>query len=113
MKSLKFVGNRATRKEVSKEDFMANGVDDQDAVVWDIADANTGGVTEVSDSAADMLMRLEPANWEEVAPEEQTSAPEGRPDENPSTPTIEDDGSEAGPVSTNPPGTPTTPGEPV
>lgn len=105
MKHLKFVSNRATRKEVSKEDFVANGVEDQDSVVWDVADPNGTHTQEVSDEAAKMLMRLEPANWEEVAPEGQ-EVPEGQNDVEPST-------SESGPVNTNPPGAPTTPGDPV
>lgn len=82
MKVLKFKSNRATRKEVRKSDFEANGVKDQEDVSWDVADIPTLGQAWVSDDAAEMLMRLEPGAWEEV-PEEQHStlirsqAPEG------------------------------------
>lgn len=66
MKVLEYIGKTATARIIRKEDFQANGIDDQDEIKFDVVDIPTRGQAEVSDAAASMLLELESGNFREV-----------------------------------------------
>lgn len=66
MKVVEYTGRTATKRVIRKIDFTTNGVDDQDEITFNVVDIRTRGQAEVSDNAAELLLRVEPNSFREV-----------------------------------------------
>jgi hypothetical protein len=62
---LQYVGRSATVRIVRREDFKRYNIEHDD-VTFDVADIPTRGQAELSDEAAELLLKLEPVNFREV-----------------------------------------------
>lgn len=89
MKTIKYLGPPNTR-EVTKEQFVGRGVEDQDTITLVTTGPNgdANRTIQVSDSAADLLLLAEASEWELVSEEAdvQPDGPEAKKEDTDKTP---------------------------